>query len=134
MIYFADLTPYSYDGAAEDGRIVNVGWLSNDHSFPRGSVPQEFVDRLIQLTKSPTNLCRGVHFCECCQQPEEQSVNQSGLRMVEPDPETTGNGEIRVSGENGMTFVAPALIWHYVCAHGYLPPQAFIDAVQSGRQ
>jgi DNA gyrase inhibitor GyrI len=29
----------------------------------------------------------------------------------------------------GLAFVAPTLIYHYVEAHGYFPPEAFIEAV-----
>ena len=39
-----------------------------------------------------------------------------------------GNGEIRVSDGNVM-YAAPTLIYHYVVAHAYLPPEAFIAAV-----
>jgi hypothetical protein len=49
--------------------------------------------------------------------------------MIEPVPGTTGNGEIRVAAANGITYVAPVLVLHYVVAHKYLPPQEFIDAV-----
>jgi len=56
LIYFADLTPYSYHGAEKSHQIVNVGLLSEDHDFPRGAVPQEFVDQLDRLIAAPTNL------------------------------------------------------------------------------
>jgi hypothetical protein len=50
--------------------------------------------------------------------------------MLVPLPGTTGNGEIRVIATAGATtYVAPVLVLHYVVAHGYLPPQEFIDAV-----
>ncbi|WP_338285215.1 hypothetical protein [Luteolibacter sp. LG18] len=40
-----------------------------------------------------------------------------------------GNGEIRVRGADGVIYGAPTLIYHYVVAHDYLPPAAFIEAV-----
>jgi hypothetical protein len=49
--------------------------------------------------------------------------------MLDPLPGTTGNGEIRVTATNGINYVAPVLILHYVGAHEYLPPKEFIDAV-----
>jgi hypothetical protein len=49
--------------------------------------------------------------------------------MGYPLPGTTGNGEIRVRAANGITYVAPVLVLHYVVEHGYLPPQEFIEAV-----
>ncbi|MFE2149246.1 hypothetical protein ACFXAO_04345 [Streptomyces lavendulae] len=59
------------------------------------------------------NVCLGVHECDLC--PEDEA----------PD----GNGEVRIPGGPGVAYAAPFLITHYVTAHGYRPPQAFIDAV-----
>ncbi len=54
--------------------------------------------------------------------------------MLDPLPGTTGNGEIRITAASGTTYVAPVLILHYVVAHGYLPPQEFIEvATQATR-
>ncbi|MEU3075515.1 hypothetical protein [Streptomyces laurentii] len=58
---------------------------------------------------------RGFHVCNLC------------LRARSGAPR--GNGEIRVPGESGITYAAPDLITHYVAAHGYRPPQVFVDAV-----
>jgi hypothetical protein len=52
--------------------------------------------------------------------------------MLNPPPETRGNGEIRVRATNGTIDVAPVLIYHYVAAHGYMPPDEFISAIQTG--
>jgi hypothetical protein len=51
-----------------------------------------------------------------------------GIPMLDPPPETRGNGEIRIAATNGMIYVAPVLILHYVVAHRYLPPQEFVAA------
>jgi len=51
--------------------------------------------------------------------------------MITPPPEMMGNGEIRVAGLNGLVYVAPVLIVHYVQVHSYLPPAEFIRAVVS---
>lgn len=59
------------------------------------------------------NVCLGVHECDLC--PADEA------------PE--GNGEVRIPGGRGIAYVAPFLITHYVTAHGYRPPQAFMDAV-----
>ena len=40
-----------------------------------------------------------------------------------------GDAQIRVRGLNGEVYASPNLIYHYVQAHHYRPPQAFIDAV-----
>ena len=39
-----------------------------------------------------------------------------------------GNGEIRVRGEAAY-YASPTLIYHYVVAHHYKPPEEFIEAV-----
>jgi len=132
LIYFADLTPYSYHGAEEDDQVVNVGWLSEGHDFPRGTVPQKFIEQLKLLIATPTNMFRGIHTCEFCP-PPETFVSESGHRKMEADPERHGNGEIRVTGHDGVIYVAPVLIRHYVSEHKYLPPQAFIDAALNDR-
>jgi hypothetical protein len=49
--------------------------------------------------------------------------------MLNPRPETMGNGEIRVQAPDGQIYVAPALICHYIARHKYLPPKEFIEAV-----
>jgi hypothetical protein len=49
--------------------------------------------------------------------------------MLDPLPGTTGNGEIRVFGANGITYVAPVLVVHYIAVHDYLPPKEFVDTV-----
>ena len=133
-MYFADLTPYCYDGPEKDDRIVNVGWLSKDHDFPRGTVPTEFINRLNLLIAAPTNRFRGFHICEFCPQTETYIRNRKDdPQMIEFDPERHGNGEVRVTGDDGIIYVAPVLIRHYVSEHEYRPPQAFIDAVMTGR-
>jgi hypothetical protein len=42
-----------------------------------------------------------------------------------------GDGEIRVPARGEVTYVAPNLIYHYVVAHQYLPPDVFLDALRS---
>jgi hypothetical protein len=39
------------------------------------------------------------------------------------------SAEVRVPGKNGRVYAAPHMIHHYVVAHGYLPPEEFIQAV-----
>jgi hypothetical protein len=52
--------------------------------------------------------------------------------MLNLPPDITGNGEIRVWSGDGVIYVAPVLILHYVKVHGYRPPQSFVDAVLRG--
>ena len=42
-----------------------------------------------------------------------------------------GSAEIRVFGQNGKIYAAPNLIYHYMKDCGYLPPQEFLDELES---
>jgi hypothetical protein len=86
--------------------------------------------RLAELVKSPVNLYRGLHLCEFCPEPPTV-LSPGGIKMMNPPPGTAGNGEIRVAALDGNIYVAPVLIYHYVTAHGYVPPREFVDAVDA---
>ena len=128
-MYFDDLSPYQYGRAAPDPTIVNVGWLSRDHDYQTGKTAPEFLEAMRALVAAPVNLFRGAHLCEFCPAPPVVTTPK-GLRLIEPPPGTSGNGEIRVVASDGRTYVAPVMVLHYIQAHGYRPPQAFIEAVQ----
>jgi hypothetical protein len=127
-MHFDDLTPYAYGRTEPDPNVLNVGWLSADHPFPVGPPNARFIEALRRLTMSPVNFYRGSHACDLCPAPPYK-LSPGGIPMRYPPPETLGNGEIRVVGRNGKTYVAPILVLHYVSVHGYLPPQEFVDAV-----
>jgi len=127
-MYFPDLTPYSYDGDAPNPRILNVGWLSVEHDFPRGAPDPDFLAALKRLVHSPVVIHMGSHDCEFCEQPRVFR-SPAGLRLVEPLAVASGSGEIRVLGPDGRFFAAPVLIFHYVETHEYAPPDVFVDAV-----
>jgi hypothetical protein len=126
MPFFADLSPYCYHGATHP-KLFNIGWLSKDQPFNRGSVPPVLVSVLRFLDESPQNLCRGFHVCEFCEPP---------LDILRQDKEyfwiwasaRQGNGEIHLPGLDGVTYAAPRLILHYILEHQYRPPQEFIEA------
>jgi hypothetical protein len=127
-VYFADLSPYRYGAAPSHPDFLNVGWLGKDQPFAEGDTSAAFLLALEVLVKSPVNLYRGRHYCEFCPGPQ---ITRDGLGVVtleEPPEQTWGNGEIRVLGDDGKTYIAPTLILHYVAKHKYLPPAAFIEA------
>jgi hypothetical protein len=113
MAFFPDLSPHTYtpDCGLE---VVNVGWLDEGNEFPTGSTSPKFHAALLELCKRPIYEHRGVHECWFC---------LAMHRRLE------GNGQIRVQGKNGVWYVAPTMVHHYVTCHSYLPPQEFIDAV-----
>ena len=42
-----------------------------------------------------------------------------------------GIEKILIPGKGGLVYCAPGLILHYITAHGYKPPAAFVDAVMA---
>ncbi|MGC0397504.1 hypothetical protein RKD27_000148 [Streptomyces sp. SAI-126] len=128
-VFYEDLSEYDYQDEdsftdSESGFYalwyrpayarLNVGWLEAGKPYSTGTVPTEFVEKLKAVQGVQwVNVCLGVHECDLC--PQEEA------------PE--GNGEMRIPGESGIAYAAPFLITHYITAHGYRPPQVFIDAV-----
>ena len=114
-MYFADLSSYAYLGA--EPSTLNIGWLDAWHRFPVGESSPEFIARLRTLVLTPAKQTRGFHRCPFCS-----------------DPMARSSAEIRVTSTSGIGYAAPVLILHYVEAHKYLPPTAFVAAVLNGRQ
>jgi hypothetical protein len=128
-VFYEDLTAYDYQDEdaftdRESGLCalwfrpaysrLNIGWLEAGRPYSTGAVPAVFVEKLKAVQEVQwMNVCLGLHTCDLC--PEEEA------------PE--GNGEVRIPGEPGVAYAAPFLITHYITAHGYRPPQVFIDAV-----
>jgi hypothetical protein len=130
-VYFQDLTPYEYSKWGSPG--LNVGWLDAAHPFPTGDVPSGFIERLSHLLRSPVAQARGFHVCEFCDvgtvpEPRDQAaINAHYQRLMAAG--VLSSAEIRVVASDGRVYAAPMLICHYVEAHGYRPPDEFVDAV-----
>jgi hypothetical protein len=126
-MYFPDLSPCEYYG-------LSVGWLEKGHDFPRGEVlpgrgnRSRFLERLLERCRNPTIRRGGIHWCEFCPSPKEAQA-ASIQETSDGDRVSLGSGVIRVNPRRGIAFVAPALIYHYIQAHRYLPPASFIEAV-----
>jgi hypothetical protein len=124
MPWFEDVTPYTYwpQGEHYSDDLLNVGWLFKDHPFVTGSVPEGFVRKLLRLAvEHAVNRSRGWQNCFGC---EEYPIAFD----YEGRTRTLGSGEIRVKGDVGH-YAAPNLIYHYVVAHGYCPPEDFVVGV-----
>jgi len=124
-VYYTDLTPYDFDNTVL--AALNIGWLDNQHDYPKGKLPQEFIERLWLFCNNPVCGTWGYHECELCLHPTfgvDVSYNGAKLHL--------GSAEIRVIGKGGTLYAAPDFIFHYVTVHDYLPPQEFIEAVLNG--
>lgn len=96
----------------DDGPHVRaIGWLARDEPYTQGSVPPEFVSALRRHTAAAWQPCAagGMHHCELCGRER-----------------TSGNVWIPA---DDVVYVAPEMIVHYVEAHAYAPPEAFVRAV-----
>ena len=130
MTYFPDLSPYEYCGLKDDDVIptVNVGWLDNSKPYPQGFTSELFKEKLFQFCQRDNAIlfCLGYHECQFCENPFFPLEVKRGEIITR-----LGNGEIRVIGQK-VIYAAPTMIYHYVVAHNYLPPQEFVDAVLTG--
>ncbi|WP_405177761.1 hypothetical protein OG225_26325 [Nocardia sp. NBC_01377] len=127
MTYFKDGTTYSYLQEFADGAI-NIGWLDAAEPYARcESLPQDFIDTLIQMCRKSVNKTRGWHVCNLC--PPSTDIVPAPTVQKSPEGDfPLGFGEIRVSSNTGTRYAAPDMIAHYVVAHNYSPPQEFVDA------
>lgn len=113
MTFFEDLTAYTYLHPEEERPgTVNIGWLARRHPFPTGKTSAAFRARLRQICQRVVKRTRGFHSCDFCK------------GRVKPH----SSAEIRVEGD-GRVYAAPELVYHYVVAHAYKPPEEFIAAL-----
>src|SRR3954470_12070619 len=130
MTWFEDLTPYSYlpmfwDEAPPSRPALNVGWLAEGMRFATATPDPAFVERLRLLVRhARTQQTRGYHFCEFC--PPARGEEWLRNEYLETH---AGTAEIRAVGADATRYAAPTLIVHYVEAHRYAPPRAFVDAI-----
>jgi hypothetical protein len=134
-MHFPDLTPYSYYVEASDEPAVNIGWLDSAHDFAKGIPPYGFVDRLRTLSRTRIKRMRGFQICCFCSdlrpflELREWSDQDKAFYNCCFEDGRFSSTEIRVVGPGGRIYASPVMLLHYIEAHGYLPPQEFIDAV-----
>lgn len=121
MPYFPDLSPYTHLGGRADIVTLNVGWLSRAHRFPRAPAAPDLVRALHRCAFRGERYTMGIHRCEWCTEPDIHA-------HVEARSTLLGSGEIHVDHE-GVCYAAPNLVVHYVQAHAYQPPPAFVAGV-----
>ncbi len=159
-MYYPDLTCYRIDSVDNQISIVyptliNIGWLSSRFNYEKGDIPNTLIQKLkeilfIHLKNSEDqkkeifdqdkaiivheNFTRGsAHECEFCQENKKIFVEPSGLEYYSGnDLFLLGRNEIIIPGlEKNRFYVLPTMIYHYILAHQYKPPQEFLDALES---
>jgi len=124
MSYFEDLTTYSYI-PEDEGTLLNVGWLDADHEYPKGTMSEEFIEKLAWLcVNASVKGTPGIHSCTLCPSMRFgfHMINLEGSQWV------LGSAEIRVRGQDA-TYASPDLILHYTMEHKYRPPADFVAGV-----
>jgi hypothetical protein len=120
-----------YGSSPQGDSAIAVGWLDDAHMFLSGSVPDGFLAALSELGADEVNVMRGVHPCPFCPQSHAPREPRPWIyaRSDSAGEYLLGHGEIHVRGIDGQLWAAPTLVVHYVDAHQYRPPDAFIEAV-----
>jgi hypothetical protein len=127
MPYFPDLSEYEHlpSQILRAGQR-NVGWLGKGNRFATEQPTDRFLDRLWDYCLWSFNQTRGRHLCEFCVGEMPRITERSGHQLL------LGSAEIRVISNSGEIFASPNLVYHYIAAHNYHPPQVFLDAIISG--
>ena len=114
MTWFADLSPCTYFAEGWAPSLRSIGWLERGQPFATGSVDPQVFARLVEFIKEPWQpiTYMGVHSCDLCLY--DDSV--CGLRNL-------------FIPAQGLIYVCPELIVHYMNAHWYQPPEEFCRAV-----
>jgi len=126
MTHYQDLTDYAYHGSTYRPGTKNVGWLGLGHEFDTAEPTDELLSSLWGFCKISVAQTRGVHECEFCSAENSYLAERNGERLL------LGTAEIRVFAKNGELYAAPTLIYHYVQAHHYSPPEEFLLALSDG--
>lgn len=124
MAHFEDLSTWPLPDVTL-GTLKAVGWLELGARYARGSVSERFFEALARLLVEPWQpaASAGRHPCSFC----KFSGGPTGL-TYKGTTILLGASNVYVPGD-GVIYVAPSLIAHYVDAHEYQPPAEFVDAV-----
>ena len=113
MAWFEDLAECDYFSFHLPA-LRAIGWLERGKPFPVGGVQPEVYAALREMTNAPWRpfITMGWHWCDLC--------------LCEPAAQGADN--LFIPGD-GVIYVCPALITHYMNVHGYQPPAPFCRAV-----
>jgi hypothetical protein len=124
MAYYPDLSPYTQRRPLKYVNTYSIGWLDGEHPYPKGSTDLEFTERLLAFCDRALYCTRGYHRCPFCLDDRRIVVRQDEREIY------VDNGELWIEGATAV-YVAPTMIYHYITKHGYRPPDAFVQAVNT---
>jgi hypothetical protein len=126
MTCYGDLSDYSYHRSKfyRPG-TKNIGWLGEGSEIERAKPTEEILNRVWEHCRISIAHMPGIHRCEFCD-PLSYYAERNGEYLL------LGAAEIRVFAPNGEIYAAPTLIYHYMNAHHYYPPDEFIRALYQG--
>lgn len=124
MAYYPDLYPYKIDWLPNTLTPLSVGWLNKSQPYTTGSVDDFLIVKLWEFCLNPMTKFRGFHFCEFCSQAEAPILLRREEKQIQ-----LGSTILFVLGKLNSLYVVPDLIYHYITAHNYLPPQDFLVAL-----
>ena len=104
-----------------DPRLLAVGWLEPGHPYAKGEVSEAVFEKLVDLLVDPWQpfAAMGFHLCGLCRfSGGPGSLEYQGRRV------DLGARNLFLPGE-GVVYVAPSLILHYIDSHDYAPPEVF---------
>lgn len=129
MAYYKDLSSCDYFEMVYKGPLTAIGWLEPEHDYARREVDLDFFTKLCQLLQCPWNpdTFLGFQGCGFCR---FSGGAETLLRLPCGTYRIPGWSRLNlfIPGD-GVVYVSPEMIAHYIDAHEYKPPQQFVDAV-----
>lgn len=129
-MHYPDLSPYVYrELPARREPRLNVGWLDPCAPFTAGEVPEAFLESLwdIWTVERGWVMTRGFHVCPFCPPASDDDPRLCQIVVRHGEERWSGSCEIYVPSSEAV-YHAPDLLFHYIVAHRYRPPQVFVDA------
>ena len=104
------------DYPTREYKPVAVGYLDITEDYQKGSVSQNFINKLRQnWDRGCVIMSAGYHDCEFC--------------IDEGNYETraqSSSEKILIDKENNIEYKFPEMIFHYIEEHDYQPPEDFV--------
>lgn len=157
-MYYKDLVPYCDDSSDVEGmvncykKVLSIGWLDASHPFSRGSVPEDVLRKLKELTlldhKNAIDQKRGsfdstravvIHSlhvrgtpyrCPFCAGDRVVALDAGASTSHENREMILGLSQMFIPAvRSGYYYSFPTLLYHYISDHGYRPPDEFLQSL-----